>query len=113
MKKVMMAGLLSVSLALAGCSSTDEPDLSGPTQKSLDALAADAVKTDVKLPDFTKDGDPKARETYALAYQYDEVLRYMPCYCGCGKDGHKSNLNCYIKDKRENGDVVWDTMGMT
>ena len=36
----------------------------------------------------------------------------MPCYCGCGESaGHKSNLNCFIQEKREDGSIVWDDHG--
>ena len=31
------------------------------------------------------------RATYDFAAQHPEILKYVPCYCGCGEQGHKAN----------------------
>lgn len=41
---------------------------------------------------------PKQKQAYQYAFQHPEVLRYIPCFCGCGRQGHKSNYNCFIKE---------------
>ena len=33
---------------------------------------------------------------YRFAAANRELLRYIPCYCGCGAEGHTSNWDCYI-----------------
>src|SRR5215213_5396581 len=36
------------------------------------------------------------RATYDFAAQHPEVLKYVPCYCGCGSQGHKANESCFV-----------------
>jgi hypothetical protein len=41
----------------------------------------------------------KAREAYEAAKEIPEILRYMPCFCGCFNEfGHKNNLYCFKDD---------------
>lgn len=64
------------------------------------------------LPSFLNNKSEDIRLVYQIAGQSTEVLEWMPCYCGCGESaGHKSNLNCFIEEKREDGTIVWDDHG--
>lgn len=50
--------------------------------------------------------------TYDFAAQYPEILRYVPCYCGCGAQGHTNNENCFVARRDTQGNVLqWDTHG--
>lgn len=54
----------------------------------------------VKLPDYVNGLTvPKGTaEAYEFAVNNQDVLKYIPCYCGCGElEGHDSNLDCFIK----------------
>lgn len=52
------------------------------------------------------------RATYDFAAQHPEVLRFVPCYCGCGSEGHSSNESCFIARRDAKGNVLeWDTHG--
>ena len=52
------------------------------------------------------------RATYDFAAQHPEVLKYVPCYCGCGADGHKHNESCFVARRDAKGNVTeWDTHG--
>ncbi len=52
------------------------------------------------------------RATYDFAAQHPEVLRFVPCYCGCGTEGHSSNESCFIARRDAKGNVLeWDTHG--
>lgn len=52
------------------------------------------------------------RATYDFAAQHPEILSYVPCYCGCGADGHKHNESCFIARRDAKGNVLeWDTHG--
>lgn len=52
------------------------------------------------------------RATYDFAAQHPEVLKYVPCYCGCGSQGHMANESCFIARRDARGNVLeWDTHG--
>ncbi|MFA5809265.1 MAG: PCYCGC motif-containing (lipo)protein [Thermoleophilia bacterium] len=64
----------------------------------------------IKLPDYAYGSTaPKGTaEAYQFAVDNQDVLKYIPCYCGCGElDGHTSNLDCFIKSGSGNN-VVFD-----
>lgn len=55
----------------------------------------------------------QVRAAYAFAARRGDVLQYMPCYCGCEKQGHKSDESCFVKGKTAAGLPQWDSMGIT
>ena len=61
------------------------------------------------LPDNLRKAPPKVRDAYRFAVANRDMLRQIPCYCGCGAE-HKSNAECYIKDVRPDGSIVFDPM---
>lgn len=64
------------------------------------------------LPSFLDKQHEEIRLVYQAAGQAVEILQWMPCYCGCGESaGHRSNLNCFIREVKEDGAVVWDDHG--
>jgi hypothetical protein len=44
---------------------------------------------------------------YAYAARHPEVLQHIPCYCGCVREGHRSNLNCFVSGFRPDGTPTW------
>jgi len=67
-----------------------------------------AASNTMEMPDFVKNASASVREAYAFAIQNPHDLETIPCYCGCGNMGHKSNLNCYIKSIDQNGKITFD-----
>ena len=68
----------------------------------------------VDWPSFVTDGDPEIRRLYEFQITHGELMRYMPCFCGCGQDaGHRSNRDCYVKSVNADGSVVLDSMAPT
>jgi len=43
------------------------------------------------------------QQSYRFAAANADVLRHIPCYCGCNKLGHKSNYDCYITGQAAGG----------
>lgn len=65
-----------------------------------------------KLPSFLDKQTEAVRLAYQAAGKLEDTLKWIPCYCGCGDSaGHKSNLNCFINEVREDGTVEWDDHG--
>ncbi len=68
-----------------------------------------ALAPESALPDNIRKAPPGVREAYRFAIANRDILRQIPCYCGCGAE-HRSNAECYIKDVRPNGEIVFDPM---
>jgi hypothetical protein len=62
-------------------------------------------------PDIAK-APAEVREAYRFAILNRDTLRYIPCYCGCGADGHTSNASCYFKDRSTPANPVFDRMSL-
>lgn len=48
------------------------------------------------------------RTAYQFAVANPDALKNVPCFCGCGAVGHKSNYDCYIQDAPANGKIIFD-----
>jgi hypothetical protein len=73
---------------------------------------------DASWPSLPVSGQPArpievVRQAYAYAARRADVLQYMPCYCGCEKQGHSSNYACFMRGKTAAGVPQWDEMGYT
>ena len=53
------------------------------------------------------------RAAYAFAARRPDVVQYLPCYCGCEKQGHQSLQFCFVKKRTASGIAQWDGMGFT
>ena len=56
---------------------------------------------------------PVIQQVYEFAARHPEVLQYVPCYCGCEREGHTANHSCFVKSRAADGRVLeWDTHGL-
>lgn len=60
------------------------------------------------LPPDLRAAPPEVREAYRFAIANPALLSAIPCYCGCGAQGHRSNLDCYVKEIRPDGSIVFE-----
>jgi hypothetical protein len=50
------------------------------------------------------------RATYEFAASRPDVMRYVPCFCGCERGGHKDNGDCFVASRDASGRVTaWDS----
>lgn len=77
---------------------------------ALSACSEKAAKTEEShvMPDYVQDAPPRVQEAYEFAVSHPEDLEHQPCYCGCGNMGHDSNLSCFVKEVKQNGEIVYD-----
>jgi hypothetical protein len=84
--------------------------------------AGDAVTTDEigdqvqrlprqRLPVFA--AKPDIDRLYRFAVDRSDVLQYMPCFCGCGRFGHRDNRHCYVKAEHSDGTVTYTSHAAT
>ena len=64
------------------------------------------------LPTDVAKAPDEIREAYRFAIANRDTLRYIPCYCGCGSEGHTSNASCYVKDSSTHQNLIFDRMSL-
>jgi hypothetical protein len=100
--------VLAQAPAKKGTASTSAPAPAPPPRQPA-RLSTPPIPT----PGFAA-GRPvdQARAVYEFAGQHPEILKYVPCYCGCESDGHPHNESCFVKSRDAKGNVIeWDTHG--
>jgi len=99
-----LQGVLAASgLALVGCSSGV-----GQSSEGDDALLAWPAED--RWPAMFQASSERIQETYRFAVANQNLLQWMPCFCGCGEWGHTSNASCYVQKVRDDGSVLLDPM---
>lgn len=49
------------------------------------------------------------RATFEFAARHPEVMKYVPCFCGCARGGHKDNHDCFVSGRDAAGKVTsWE-----
>jgi len=66
-----------------------------------------------ELPSFAKNAGPKVQAAYRYAAGNEEILRYIPCFCGCVNIGHRHNADCYVGARRSDGRITFTSHGAT
>jgi hypothetical protein len=89
--------LVAFSGVLAGCSSNNTPDEHSFSMAPMHEMPADVQSAPVAV-----------QQAYQFSAANPEVLQQLPCYCGCGAVGHKSNYACYISGVDESGAATFD-----
>ena len=66
------------------------------------------MASETMLPKFLDTAAPRVREAYRFAVANPHEMEKYPCFCGCGKMGHTSNLSCYVQKLDMDGGAVFD-----
>jgi hypothetical protein len=87
--------ILSVSLFLSACSAGN--------QKNIVLMSLDKMPVEVQAAPVS------VQQAYQFAAANPDLMKQIPCYCGCGAMGHTSNYACYVQDVDASGIIVFDT----
>lgn len=60
------------------------------------------------MPADVKSAPTTVKQAYQFAVANPNVMKQIPCYCGCGAMGHTSNYSCYVQSVDEKGVVTFD-----
>ena len=60
------------------------------------------------MPDEVINAPVSVQQAYQFAVANSELMKQMPCYCGCGDIGHKSNYACYVSSVDAQGIITFD-----
>lgn len=89
---VVFSGLLT---ACGAKTSVEDHDLA---MASLDSMPLEVQNAPVAV-----------QQAYQFNVANPELMKQLPCYCGCGAMGHTSNYSCYVSAVDADGKVKYDT----
>ena len=90
-----------VGFVAAGCSNA--PVSTAGSDHDMLAMAAMG-----DMPEEVQSAAITVSQAYRFAAVNADTLRALPCYCGCGPIGHKSNYDCYIAGTEASGALSFD-----
>ncbi len=116
---LIVAGAITARLIMRSQSGSrfENPQVSAGANFEATPASADSA-WDSSWPALPQTGKPArpievVRAAYAYAVRREAILKYMPCYCGCERQGHHSNHDCFVRGKTAAGAPAWDPMGYT
>jgi hypothetical protein len=96
---LFVTGLLALGGLATGC---DAP-ASGDTAVHPFQMADLAP-----MPAEVQTAPVAVQQAYQFAVANPDVLKQIPCYCGCGNMGHTSNYACYVAGTNADGALKYD-----
>ncbi len=92
-----IAILFSTSI-ISACSNTN----SATNQDNLKMAPMDSMPAQVQSAPVS------VQQAYQYAVANPDLMKQIPCYCGCGSMGHKNNYDCYVSAVDDKGKVSFD-----
>jgi hypothetical protein len=92
----LMIGLIALTV-LPACSTQSSADESHLNMASMDLMPVEVHSAPVTV-----------QEAYQFNVANPDVMKNIPCYCGCGNIGHTSNYDCYVSDIDGAGNITFD-----
>jgi hypothetical protein len=89
----LMIGLVALA-GLPACSAQPEAELH---MMPMDHMPAEIQSAPVAV-----------QTAYQFAAANPDVMKDIPCYCGCGDIGHTSNYACYVSHVDGEGNITFD-----
>jgi hypothetical protein len=89
----ILIGLIGITI-LPACST---PQLADLHMMSMDQMPAEVQSAPVSV-----------QESYQFSAANPEIMKDIPCYCGCGDIGHESNYACYVSSVDDKGSLTFD-----
>ena len=92
----LLIGLIMLA-SLPACSTPSEASDVHLNMASMDQMPAEVQSAPVIV-----------QEAYQFSVANPDVMKNIPCYCGCGNIGHTSNYACYVSQVDEKGEITFD-----
>ena len=93
---ILIIGLLALT-GLSACSTQSNSE-----DAHLNMASMDLMPLEVKSAPVT------VQEAYQFNVANPDVMKDIPCYCGCGNVGHTSNYDCYVSNVDDKGNISFD-----
>jgi hypothetical protein len=75
----------------------------GPSAPATQALAMAPMD---QMSPAVQQAPAAVQQAYRFAAANPDLLQHIPCYCGCNKQGHKSNYDCYVAGQDAAGQLT-------
>jgi hypothetical protein len=112
--RTLLLFYLFIMILLTGCASEDKHEHSDGISVHASGDIREAAENKSELPTFLKSFGPEINAVYAAVPDHADMLKHIPCYCGCGESvGHSSSLDCFVHDIQADGPLTWDSHGTT
>lgn len=92
----LMIGLVTLTI-LPACSTQSDAGEVHLNMASMDHMPAEVKSAPVNV-----------QEAYQFNVANPDIMKDIPCYCGCGAIGHTSNYACYVSHVDETGNIMFD-----
>lgn len=100
LSRKLLFAVMMIAIALAGltaCSTQSESGDVHLNMASMDHMPAEVQSAPVSV-----------QEAYQFNVANPEIMKNIPCYCGCGNIGHTSNYDCYVSQVDSQGNITFD-----
>lgn len=97
-RKLIFLSLIAILLStvISACSTSKSSDV------HLIMMPLDQMPAEVQSAPVT------VQEAYQFASISPDIMKDIPCYCGCGNVGHTSNYDCYVSGVDAQGNIQFD-----
>ena len=75
------------------------------TQSGIHDLA---MATMDDMPAQVQSAPVSVQTAYKFNVANPDIMKDIPCYCGCGSVGHESNYDCYVSNIDDKGIITFD-----
>lgn len=93
---LLLIGLIALT-SLPACTS----------QSTESAIHLDMTSMD-QMPAEVQSAPVTVQEAYQFNAANPDIMKNIPCYCGCGNVGHTSNYACYVSSTDDKGNIKFD-----
>ncbi len=90
---LILVGFILITI-LPACSTAKGNDL---IMASMDGMPAEV-----------RSAPTTVQQAYRFAVANPDLMKQIPCYCGCGAMGHTSNYSCYVSGVDASGTITYD-----
>jgi Protein of unknown function with PCYCGC motif len=98
-RKLLFLSIIVVLLStgISACSTQSQSNNNDLRMMSMDHMPAEVRSAPVTV-----------QTAYQFAAANPDIMKDIPCYCGCGNIGHTSNYSCYVSGTDDKGNIRWD-----
>jgi hypothetical protein len=100
LSRKLLFGLLISLIALASLPACSTQSTDSNTHLNMTSMD--------QMPSEVQSAPVSVQQAYQFASANPDIMKNIPCYCGCGNVGHTSNYSCYVSAVDDKGKFTFD-----